>query len=205
MLSAAGIVYRPLVCTANERLHPAVTQTLAYAATKAALPGSVSTDAKQLQRRWKHEVQLAILRHYAVRCAPRDSEKGWEWRRSRCPTLHLHFRDMHGDGNCKPLCEMEYQWLSKSGIIENLLRLRGEEVSRIKREFQSKDKTDAVRNDHFLIPRIGTIQAPHYPGVLDIGNMKVLLDKTKCLWIEYSTTNFAYLNCVAAYMANAAE
>ncbi|CAK0905100.1 unnamed protein product, partial [Prorocentrum cordatum] len=65
-LSAAGIVYRPLVWTADGRPHPAVTRTLAYAAAKAARRGGVSADAKQLQRRWKHEVQVAILRRRAA-------------------------------------------------------------------------------------------------------------------------------------------
>ena len=43
-----------------------MTRTLAYAAAKAARRGGVSADAKQLQRRWKHEVQVAILRRRAA-------------------------------------------------------------------------------------------------------------------------------------------
>ena len=61
-------------------------------------------------------------------------------------------------------------------------------LGKTKREFQSKDKTVRPLRD-----TEEQYRAPHYPGVPDIGNMKMLLAPTKCLWIEYSTTNFEYL------------
>ena len=71
---------------------------------------------------------------------------------------------IQGYANCMPLSKMEYHWLSKSDIIESLLCLRDSEVSRIKRlrELQSKDKWDGVCHDDLVIPRIFTVQAPHY-------------------------------------------
>ena len=115
---------------------------------------------------------------------------------------------MQRDGKDTPLSKMEYKWLSQSGIIEKLRRLRDEEVARIQRAFQRNHRTDAVRNDDFVKPGFITVQAPHYPGVPDIGNMKMLPDPTKCVYIEYSSTNFEYLKCVVEYqvhLANAAE
>ena len=49
-----------LIWTANGRPHPAVTQTLQYAAHIASML------AKSLQRRWKHEIQIALLRRRAA-------------------------------------------------------------------------------------------------------------------------------------------
>ena len=65
-LAAAGISYRPLVWTANGRPHPAVTRTMKYAAEVAANRSEDHVDGTSLLRRWRHEVQVAILRRRAA-------------------------------------------------------------------------------------------------------------------------------------------
>ena len=52
-LRQQGIHYRPLVWTADGRPHPAVTRTL-------------QLSAKSRPRRWKHEIQIALLRRRAA-------------------------------------------------------------------------------------------------------------------------------------------
>ena len=54
-LRAQGIVYRPLLWTADGRPHPAVTRSPQYAADIA------SADNKSLHRRWKDKIQIALL------------------------------------------------------------------------------------------------------------------------------------------------
>ena len=65
-LAAAGVVYRPLVWTADGRPHPAVSQTLGYAAQLAASKAGQSDSPKAFVRRWQHEVGIAILRRRAA-------------------------------------------------------------------------------------------------------------------------------------------
>ena len=64
--AAAGIVFRPLVWTADARPHPAAVRTLKYAASLAATRSGVQADASSLLSRWKHEVTIAILRRRAA-------------------------------------------------------------------------------------------------------------------------------------------
>ena len=64
-LAEAGIAFRPLVWTADGRPHPAASRTLCYAAQQAARK-SGQGDPGALLRRWKHEVQIAILRRRAA-------------------------------------------------------------------------------------------------------------------------------------------
>ena len=63
---AQGIVHRPLVCTTDGRPHPAVTRTILYAADIASCLNGQETSAEALRRRWKHEIQIALLRRRAV-------------------------------------------------------------------------------------------------------------------------------------------
>ena len=60
-----GILYRPLVWTADVRPHPAVTRTLQYAADIASSQSGQHLSAKSLHRVWKHEIQIALLRRKA--------------------------------------------------------------------------------------------------------------------------------------------
>ena len=60
------IQYRPLVWTADERPHLAVTRTLQYAADVASSRNGQLMTAKSLHRRWKHEIQVALLRRRAA-------------------------------------------------------------------------------------------------------------------------------------------
>ena len=64
-LRRMGIVYRPLVWTADGRAHPAVTRTMRYAADQAACHGG-GVKAADLVARWSHEVMIAILRRRAA-------------------------------------------------------------------------------------------------------------------------------------------
>ena len=61
-----GIHYRPLVWTADGRPHPTVARTLQYAADIASSRNGQQMSAKSLQRRWKHEIQIALLRRRAA-------------------------------------------------------------------------------------------------------------------------------------------
>ena len=65
-LASAGIAFRPLVWTADGRPHPAAMRTLRYAAGVAATRNGQQTTAASLVTRWKHEVQVAILRRRAA-------------------------------------------------------------------------------------------------------------------------------------------
>ena len=60
-LRAQGIVYCPLVWTADGR-PPVVTRTLQDAADIASSRNGQQMSAKPLQRRWKHEIKIALLR-----------------------------------------------------------------------------------------------------------------------------------------------
>ena len=65
-LSAAGISFRPLVWTADGCPHPAVTRTLQFAAQIATTRNNQQASAGSLVARWKHEIQIAILRRRAA-------------------------------------------------------------------------------------------------------------------------------------------
>jgi len=65
-LAAAGIAFRPLVWTADGRPHPAAVRTLCYAADIAVTRNGQQASAGALVTRWKHEIQIAILRHRAA-------------------------------------------------------------------------------------------------------------------------------------------
>ena len=65
-LSAAGISFRPLVWTADGCPHPAVTRTLQFAAQIATTRNNQQASASLLVARWKHEIQIAILRRRAA-------------------------------------------------------------------------------------------------------------------------------------------
>ena len=65
LLHAAGIAFRPLIWSSDGRPHPAVTRTLKFAAeTVARKRGGVSVP--NFLSRWKHEIQIAILRRRAA-------------------------------------------------------------------------------------------------------------------------------------------
>ena len=65
-LAAAGIAFRPLTWTADGRPHPAVTRTLRYAAEIALSRNPQLSTAGSMVSRWKHEIQIAILRRRAA-------------------------------------------------------------------------------------------------------------------------------------------
>ena len=64
-LAAAGIVFRPMVWTTCGRPHPAVTRTLKFASEQAA-HRSESAEPKAILGRWRHEIQVALLRRRAA-------------------------------------------------------------------------------------------------------------------------------------------
>ncbi len=64
-LAAAGIIYRPMVWTTAGRPHPAATRTLHFAAEQAASRSDGAT-AGALAARWRHEIQIALLRRRAA-------------------------------------------------------------------------------------------------------------------------------------------
>ena len=64
-LVAAGIIYRPMVWTTAGRPHPAATRTLHFAAEQAASRSDGAT-AGALAARWRHEIQIALLRRRAA-------------------------------------------------------------------------------------------------------------------------------------------
>jgi hypothetical protein len=65
-LNRAGIGFRPLVWTADGRPHPAATCTLRYAASIAVTRNCQQASASSLVSRWKHEIQVAIMRRRAA-------------------------------------------------------------------------------------------------------------------------------------------
>ena len=65
-LRAAGIVYRPLVWTADGRPHPAVSRTLAFAADIAVHRSDRAVEAHALLARWRHEIQIALQQRRAA-------------------------------------------------------------------------------------------------------------------------------------------
>ena len=65
-LRQQGIHYRLLNWTADGRPHPTVTRTLQYAADNASSRNGQQMSAKSLHRRWKHEIQIALLRRRAA-------------------------------------------------------------------------------------------------------------------------------------------
>ena len=68
-LRQQGVHYRPLVWTADGRPHPAVSRTLQFAADIASSRNGQHWSAKSRHRRWKHEIQIALLRRRAARSA----------------------------------------------------------------------------------------------------------------------------------------
>ena len=86
-LTRMGIVYRPLVWSADGRPHPAVTRTMRFAAERAASHGG-GVRAGDLLGRWKHEVMIAILRRRAAMArSVRPGASSWEdWLRTGHPT-----------------------------------------------------------------------------------------------------------------------
>jgi hypothetical protein len=80
-LASAGIVFRPLVWTADGRPHPAAVRTLRYASNRAAGQGNEQVKSTQLRARWRHEMMIAILRRRAAMArsvVPRPSRRA-EW------------------------------------------------------------------------------------------------------------------------------
>ena len=71
-----GIHYRPLVWTADGRQHPAITRTLQYAADIASGRNGQQMSAESIQRRWKHEFQIALLRPKKSSSASRVALRG---------------------------------------------------------------------------------------------------------------------------------
>jgi hypothetical protein len=65
-LAAAGIAFRPLVWTADGRPHAAVMRTLRFAAEVAVTRNGQQAKAGELVSRWKHEINIAILRRRAA-------------------------------------------------------------------------------------------------------------------------------------------
>ena len=65
-LGEQNIHFLPLVWTADGRPHPAVTRTLQYAADIASSRNGQHLSAKSLHHRWKHEIQIALLRRRAA-------------------------------------------------------------------------------------------------------------------------------------------
>ena len=65
-LARAGIAFRPLIWTSDGRPHPAATRTLRYAAGLAASRGGSESTPRELVRRWKHELQIALQRRRAA-------------------------------------------------------------------------------------------------------------------------------------------
>ena len=67
-LRRAGIVFRPMIWTSDGREHPAVTRTLKHAAELASRRHTLQMSASSLVARWRHEIQIAILRRRAGMC-----------------------------------------------------------------------------------------------------------------------------------------
>ena len=65
-LASAGIMFRPLVWTADGRPHPAAFRTLRYALNRAAGQRNEQVKSTQLRARWRHEMMTAILRRRAA-------------------------------------------------------------------------------------------------------------------------------------------
>ena len=65
-LRKQGFQHRPLFWTADWRPHPAVTRTLQHAADIGSSRNGQQMSAKSLQRRWMHEIQIALLRRKAA-------------------------------------------------------------------------------------------------------------------------------------------
>ena len=85
-LHAAGIVFRPLIWSSDGRPHPAVSRTLKFAAESAARKrGGVSVP--NLLRRWRHEIQIAILRRRAAMLRAMQPKVGAKeaWLRTGAP------------------------------------------------------------------------------------------------------------------------
>ncbi len=75
-LARAGIVFCPLVWTADARPHPAVTRTLRYAAGLAASRDGAA-DPRSMLRRWRHQITCAILRRRSAMVRAVLPRRGW--------------------------------------------------------------------------------------------------------------------------------
>ena len=65
-LKEAGVVFRPMIWTADARPHPAATRTLKYAASIAVRKCHAQTKEADLVSRWKHEITVAVARRRAA-------------------------------------------------------------------------------------------------------------------------------------------
>ncbi len=65
-LARAGIVFRPLVWTADARPHPAAVRTLRYAASVAANRDTEADSPSLVLGRWRHEITTSIMRRRAA-------------------------------------------------------------------------------------------------------------------------------------------
>ena len=100
-----GIHYRPLVWTADGRPHPAVTRTLQKAADIASSRNGQQMSAKSLQRRWKHEIQIALLRRTAAmtRAVLPNPPARAEWLLAgiiESAPHHWRNQELQNEGNC---------------------------------------------------------------------------------------------------------
>ena len=65
-LAAAGIAFGPMIWTADGRPHPAYIRRLQFAVQIAVTRNGQQASAAALISRWKHEIQIAILRRRAA-------------------------------------------------------------------------------------------------------------------------------------------
>ena len=65
-LRQQNIHYRPQVWTADGRPHLAVTRTLQYGVDIASSRNGLHQSAKSLHRKWKYEIQIALLQRRAA-------------------------------------------------------------------------------------------------------------------------------------------
>ena len=101
-LHRAGIAFRPMVWTADGRPHAAVTRCLKYAADMATRRNPDQATAASLLSRWRHEIQIAILRRRAAMCRavlPRATVFE-HWLLTGCDD-----RSAHVEGRCDMLVE----------------------------------------------------------------------------------------------------
>ena len=99
-LRKQGIYNRPLVGTADGRPHPAVTRTMQYAADIASGRNGQQMSAKSLQRRWKHEIQIALPRR---RAAMTRAVLPNPWARAEWLLAGIIDRVLHHWGHVPPL------------------------------------------------------------------------------------------------------
>ena len=102
-----------MVWTSNGRPHPAVLRTLCFAAELAANRSDRQVSAASLQARWRHEIQVAILRRRAAMMRsvlPRAGAAAeWLLTGHTCgpPTSDYRANPLTGDGEPEPEYEHE--------------------------------------------------------------------------------------------------